>query len=134
MAWTDMTTGGIAVHAAFSGSRTSSRIPDRAELRGLTERAAGVRPARTAGDRATAGHLPPLLPVVRHLRGNDRESAAAQALARCAHFGGDASARRQRLTFEGPERPFYIGLRSDNPNAAVIRSRANTGGKRTWPF
>ncbi len=33
-----MTTGGIAAHAAFSGSRTSSRIPDRAELRGLTER------------------------------------------------------------------------------------------------
>ena len=31
---------------------------------------------------------------------------------------------RQRLTFEAPERPFYIGVRADNPNAADIRSRA----------
>ena len=31
---------------------------------------------------------------------------------------------RQRLTFEAPEGPFYIGVRGDNPNAADIRSRA----------
>ena len=31
---------------------------------------------------------------------------------------------RQRLTFEAPEGPFYIGVRGDNPNAANIRSRA----------
>src|SRR3984893_15688675 len=28
---------------------------------------------------------------------------------------------RQRLTFEAPEGPFYIGVRGDNPNAADIR-------------
>ena len=42
--------------------------------------------------------------------------------------------RRQRLTFEASQRPFYIGMRGYSPNAGRYRFAGVNGRERPWPF